>query len=33
MNSDILTNLDYEHFFLDFLKQDADFSVVTIPYR
>ena len=31
-NSDILTNLDYEHFFLDFLKQDADFSVVTIPY-
>ncbi|MDM8177212.1 nucleotidyltransferase [Olivibacter sp. LS-1] len=32
-NSDILTNLDYEHFFLDFLKQDADFSVVTIPYN
>ncbi|EAQ42183.1 nucleotidyltransferase family protein [Polaribacter sp. MED152] len=32
-NSDILTNLDYEHFFLDFLKQEADFSVVTIPYR
>jgi dTDP-glucose pyrophosphorylase len=31
-NSDLLTNIDYEHFFLDFLKQDADFSVVTIPY-
>lgn len=32
-NSDILTNLDYEHFFLDFLNQDADMSVVTIPYH
>lgn len=32
MNSDLLTNLDYEHFYLDFIKQDADFSVVTIPY-
>ena len=31
-NSDILTNIDYEHFFLDFVKQEADFSVVTIPY-
>lgn len=31
-NSDILTNIDYEHFFLDFIKQKADFSVVTIPY-
>jgi len=31
-NSDILTNLDYEHFFLEFLKQDADLAVVTIPY-
>ena len=31
-NSDILTNLNYEHFFLDFISQDADFSVVTIPY-
>lgn len=31
-NSDILTNIDYEHFFLDFLKKDADLSVVTIPY-
>ncbi|MQP52068.1 nucleotidyltransferase family protein [Flavobacterium sp. LMO9] len=32
MNSDLLTNLDYEHFYLDFIHQDADFSVVTIPY-
>lgn len=31
-NSDILTNIDYEHFFIDFIKQKADFSVVTIPY-
>lgn len=33
INSDLLTNIDYEHFFLDFIKQDADFSVATIPYR
>lgn len=32
-NSDLLTNLDYEHFYLDFIQQDADFSVVTIPYQ
>jgi len=32
-NSDILTNLDYETFFLDFIEQNADLSVVTIPYR
>ena len=31
-NSDILTNLDYEDFFIDFVKKDADMSVVTIPY-
>src|SRR5690606_34709957 len=31
-NSDLLTNLDYEHFFLDFLEKDADMSIVTIPY-
>lgn len=31
-NSDILTNLDYENFFLTFLKSGADLSVVTIPY-
>lgn len=32
-NSDILTNLDYENFFIDFLEQKADLSVVTIPYQ
>lgn len=32
-NSDLLTNLDYEHFFLEFIKQDADMAVVTIPYQ
>jgi dTDP-glucose pyrophosphorylase len=32
-NSDLLTNLDYEHFFLDFLLQDADLAIVTIPYQ
>ena len=31
-NSDLLTNIDYEKFFIDFLKHDADISVVTIPY-
>jgi dTDP-glucose pyrophosphorylase len=32
-NSDLLTNMDYEHFFLEFLKADADLAVVTIPYQ
>lgn len=32
-NSDVLTNLDYEHFYLDFISQGADFAVVTIPYH
>jgi dTDP-glucose pyrophosphorylase len=32
-NSDLLTNLDYEHFFLDFLEHNADMAVVTIPYQ
>ena len=32
-NSDILTNLDYERFFLDFIGQDADLAVLTIPYE
>lgn len=33
MNSDILTNIDYEKLFLDFVQKDADISVVTIPYK
>ena len=32
-NSDLLTNINYEHFFLEFIKQDADFAVLTIPYQ
>jgi dTDP-glucose pyrophosphorylase len=32
-NSDLLTDLDYEDFFLDFKTRDADVSIVTIPYR
>lgn len=32
-NSDLLTNIDYEHFFLDFLKKDADLAILTIPYQ
>ena len=32
-NSDLLTNIDYEHFFLDFISQNADMAIVTIPYH
>jgi NDP-sugar pyrophosphorylase family protein len=32
-NSDLLTDLDYEDFYFDFIKNDADLSIVTIPYR
>jgi dTDP-glucose pyrophosphorylase len=32
-NSDILTNLDYEKFFIDFKTKDADLSIVSIPYH
>jgi dTDP-glucose pyrophosphorylase len=32
-NSDLLTDVDYEDFYLDFIKNDADISIVTIPYR
>jgi NDP-sugar pyrophosphorylase family protein len=28
-----LTNIDYEHFFLEFIKQGADLAVLTIPYQ
>ena len=31
-NSDILTTLDYEDFFLDFIDKGADMSVATVPY-
>lgn len=32
-NSDLLTNVDFEAFFLDFETSNADLSVVTIPYN
>ena len=32
-NSDLLTNLDYEKFFLDFINADADMAIATIPYN
>ena len=32
-NSDILTTLDYEDFFLDFIDKGADMAVATIPYE
>jgi dTDP-glucose pyrophosphorylase len=32
-NSDILTNLDYEGFFLSFINDIADFAVAAIPYH
>ena len=32
-NSDLLTNIDYENFFLEFIKHGADMSVLTIPYQ
>jgi dTDP-glucose pyrophosphorylase len=32
-NSDILTTLDYEQFFLDFLDKNADMTIATIPYQ
>jgi dTDP-glucose pyrophosphorylase/CBS domain-containing protein len=33
VNSDLLTTIDYENFFLDFIKRKADLSVLTIPYQ
>lgn len=32
INSDILTTLNYQDFYLDFVKKDADLSVAVIPY-
>jgi len=33
INADILTDIDLESFFIDFLKKNADLSAVTIPYQ
>jgi NDP-sugar pyrophosphorylase family protein len=32
-NSDILTDINYEDFYLNFIQSGADFSVATIPYN
>jgi dTDP-glucose pyrophosphorylase len=32
MNSDLFTNIDMEDFYHDFIRQEADMSVATIPY-
>jgi NDP-sugar pyrophosphorylase family protein len=32
INSDVLTNIDYEDFFLEFIKSDADMMVAAMPY-
>ena len=33
MNSDLLTNIDLEDFFLDFIRKDAEAAIATIPYK
>jgi len=33
MNSDLLTNIDFEDLFLDFIEQEADLAVASIPYE
>jgi len=33
MNSDLLTNIDFENFFVDFLNTGADLSVLSLPYK
>ncbi len=32
-NSDLLTNLDYEKFYLEFKKSNADLIILSIPYK
>tara|TARA_B100000676_G_C18034683_1_gene821031 strand:+ start:334 stop:1383 length:1050 start_codon:yes stop_codon:yes gene_type:complete len=31
-NSDVLTNINYENFYLDFIDKNADLSIASIPY-
>lgn len=33
MNSDILTNIDYEDFYLNFVQQGADMMIAAVPYQ
>lgn len=32
-NSDLLTDIDYQDLYLEFVKQDADMIIATIPYK
>ena len=32
MNADLFTNIDLEDFYQDFMDQDADLSIATVPY-
>ncbi len=32
-NADLLTNIDLESFYLDFIESEADLSVISIPYK
>ena len=32
LNSDVFTNIDFENFYIDFEKNNADMAVATIPY-
>ena len=33
MNSDLLTNINFEDFYREFINKDADFGVASIPYQ
>ena len=33
MNSDILTDIDFEDFYKTFLNSDADMAVAAVPYK
>jgi dTDP-glucose pyrophosphorylase len=33
INSDVLTNIDYEDFYKNFIEEDADMAVASIPYK
>ncbi|MBN8703424.1 MAG: nucleotidyltransferase family protein [Bacteroidetes bacterium] len=33
MNSDLLTNINFEDFYLEFIEKNADMAVATIPYK
>lgn len=32
INSDLLTNINFEEFYVDFLEKDADLSIASVPY-